>query len=502
MRHTLVGSAAVLLFAGSLGSGCGSSGGSNGSIACTIQATASTSSKIPTVGIVTFTTSLGDVQSAKIDFGLTTGYGMTAPVDLAQPDYRTLLLGMKAAKTYHYRITVSNSSGSCPSGDYTVETGAMANGLPRVTVSPATSSASGLSGGFLITGQFITGVGSAGAPAYILDADGDYVWWFNIDGDVSNAQMSYDGAHMWINSVNVGAGATGGTGRARVHRVSMDGLVDEDLSGVLAGQNHQLTIEPDETVAFYAYGANGCDDIKEYDPSTGTVRTVVNAQTAQQLDTGTRCHLNNIQYSQPDDALVFSDLDSSAIVKVKRTDGSVIWNLNGAHRTLNGMPWTGGQHGIDLIDPTRILFFANNNGGTIGIPGGLLDGGIPGDLPDGGFPDGGIPGFPDGGFPGGGGPDGSDGSSGGSTAIEMVLDTAAATATTVWSYTANPAIANMVMGDVQRMPNGNTVVAFSTKGVLHEVSADGSLLQAWTWPAGSTFGYIQKRSTLYGPPPR
>ena len=84
----------------------------------------------------------------------------------------------------------------------------------------------------------------------------------------------------------------------------------------------------------------------------------------------------------------------------------------------------------------------------------------------------------------------------------MVLDTAAMTATTVWSYTANPAIANMVMGDVQRMPNGNTVVAYSTRGVLHEVSADGRNLQTWTWPAGSTFGYIQKRATLYGPPPR
>ena len=211
MRETFGGTTAILLIAGSIQAGCSSSGGANSSIACTIQAAASTSSKIPTVGIVTFTTSLGDVQSATIDFGLTSAYGMTAPVDLAQPSYRTLLLGMKAAKTYHYRITVSNSSGSCHSGDNTITTGAMANGLPQVTVTPATSSTSGLSGGFLISGQFVTGVGAAGAPAYILDADGDYVWWFNIDGDVSNAQMSYDGSHIWINSVNVG----GGTGQGR-----------------------------------------------------------------------------------------------------------------------------------------------------------------------------------------------------------------------------------------------------------------------------------------------
>ena len=58
------------------------------------------------------------------------------------------------------------------------------------------------------------------------------------------------------------------------------------------------------------------------------------------------------------------------------------------------------------------------------------------------------------------------------------------------------------MGDVQRLPNGNTVIGYSTKGALHEVSASGAVLQTWLWPGGATFGYIEKRATLYGPPPR
>ena len=36
--------------------------------------------------------------------------------------------------------------------------------------------------------------------------------------------MSYDGQSMWINNVNVPSGT------ASVHRVSMDGLTDEDFS--------------------------------------------------------------------------------------------------------------------------------------------------------------------------------------------------------------------------------------------------------------------------------
>lgn len=71
-----------------------------------------------------------------------------------------------------------------------------------------------------------------------------------------------------------------------------------------------------------------------------------------------------------------------------------------------------------------------------------------------------------------------------------------------WSYQASPGIANQVLGDVQKMPNGNVIVAYSTRGELHEVSDSGTPLQRWRWPVGTTFGYIEKRPSLYGPPPR
>jgi hypothetical protein len=72
--------------------------------------------------------------------------------------------------------------------------------------------------------------------------------------------------------------------------------------------------------------------------------------------------------------------------------------------------------------------------------------------------------------------------------------------TKAWSFKSN--IANDVMGDVQRLDNGNTVIAYSTQGVVQEVDKDDVVLQQWTMPVGSPMGYIQKRKTLYGPPPR
>ncbi len=82
---------------------------------------AKTSPVIGTVGIIEWSTVMNPVTSASIEFGLNTEYGYTATVDLNEPDYRTLLLGMKPSSVYHYRIVVNG----CEGADHTIETGAL-----------------------------------------------------------------------------------------------------------------------------------------------------------------------------------------------------------------------------------------------------------------------------------------------------------------------------------------------------------------------------------------
>src|SRR5262245_14179685 len=255
---------------GAAGTNGGTAGttGAGGAVSCTFTQSSSVSTMIPTVGIITWSTTLSGVQSAKIDFGLTTSYGMTAPVDLAQQNYRTLLLGMKGSRMYHYRITATSGGGQCASPDYTIMTGPIANGLVKPTVT--TNNAAALSGGFILTGQYVQNVGGS-APAYILDSDGDYVWWFNIENYVTGVVMDYAGTHMWINN------HPPNLADAKVHRVTMDGLTAQDLSSQFVELSHQLTVLPDETVAFYAAdsGTQGCSDIKEW--KNGSVRTIANS---------------------------------------------------------------------------------------------------------------------------------------------------------------------------------------------------------------------------------
>jgi hypothetical protein len=263
--------------------------------------------------------------------------------------------------------------------------------------------------------------------------------------------MSYDGKYMWLNSANVPE-----TQGSKVLRITIDGLMVEDLSSKFVGQNHQVTILPDETVGFYSYseGSDDCDDVKEYNPTTQEVKLIKHSADAH--GASPPCHLNAIEYWPPtDDApqggYLFSDLQNSNITKIKR-DGTVVWVIGGETNqfTGNGSTWTN-QHGIDYISEDRILFYNNGMGTT-------------------------------------------------SIAIEMLLHLDTMTAERAWTF--DTKVMNNIMGDVQRLDNGNTIVASSTKGVVHEVSSTGEILQELSFPSNGQFGYIQKRKTLYGPPPR
>jgi hypothetical protein len=412
--------------------GTGGNVGTGGTVSngnCTFTVSSSTSSKIPTVGIVEWSVDMSSVSSASIEFGLDTGYGMTAPVDLAEPNYRTLLLGMKASRTYHFRVVASGAGGDCTSGDYTVQTGALDNALRAVEVT--TYNASALAGGFIVTSEWQSG------PAYILDADGDYVWWYKTstsDPSLTRARMSYDGKYMWMANNN----NTGGQGE--LTKVTMDGLQEQRLSPI--DHTHDLAVLPDGSIVLPEYSnmmGGGCGGIWER-----------NAGTAHG---GSSCHINSIHYFEGDDTITFSDTTQGCYVKLNR-QGQVVWVLGGPTSDFsgNGADWSNGNHGHHVLAPDRLLIF---NNGMMGA---------------------------------------------GSVAFEVQLDLNSMTATRVWEYTSGNT--SNVLGDVQRLDNGNTLVTYSDSGIIHELDASNNLLQEITWQLGGALGYVNKRQSLYGPPPK
>jgi hypothetical protein len=412
--------------------GAGGAGGAN----CTFEVSSTRSDVIPTVFSVTWSTDLDAIDEAHIDFGRDPSYGMVAPVNLDEPGHRTLLLGMKPGRQYHFRVSASGPSGDCTSDDFVVQTGA-APALPVPTQTIFVPAA--VSGGFLLTEIYS---GPYQGYVFILDGDGDPVWWFNPGfTQPSRARMNPDGKFMWIVRTNVPSSA------GQIVRVAMNGSAPINLASSFPNIEQDFTILPDETIDYLAWDGS-CAKLVEW---SGLSHDVLRLNTIWGLDS---CNAAALEYSSEDNTLVVSDVTHSALIKVTRT-GQVVWVLGGGTMndfTGDGAVWTT-QFNFQMLGKDRILLF--NNGAAAES----------------------------------------------SRAMEIVLDTTAMTAGKVWEYVPSPAIRSQIFGDAQRLPNSNTLVTFSTQGIIHEVDANKNLVRALTFEAGTVLGYVTQRPTLYGPPP-
>jgi hypothetical protein len=377
------------------------------------------------VGIVTWSAATVTIASAYIEFGLDTSYGMKAPVDLTAADYRTLLLGMKPNKTYHFRIVASDGSTSYASDDYTIQTGAATTAVKIGSFD--VKQEMGRERGFIVLSYW---AGTGSSVAFILDADGDIVWAYDLgmSGGIARARMSYNGHDLWAVSAD-------NSGQP-IRRVGMDGLNPQTYSSTKS--SHDIAAVSGDTMAYLDYSV-GCNDINEIDPS-GTTKKVFTASGVF----GTQCHGNAVRYSEAEDQYTYSVVDKD-VIRVDRS-GKKLWSLAdtvmGGHDT-----WGGINHGHHLL-ANSILIFANKGGAN-----------------------------------------------GSSAMIEYDFS-----GKKISSYESGASSANL--GDVQRLPGGNTLVDFSNADVVHQIDSNGTLLVEIKGPGGQNkFGYATWRPTLYGPSP-
>jgi hypothetical protein len=410
---------------------------------------------ISTVGIVEFSAELPGATAAFVQFGKTSDYTMEAPVDLTAANYRTLLLGMTADAEYHYRIGLVTATEACVSPDQTIVTGPMpAGNLANAMVTPGPSSAP-IEPGFIVNASYND------TWIYIMNAAGEIVWYFdsvtfspNPDAPLTNwtrARMSWDGKYMWLRDGNPGAA----DGEGKIGKIAMDGssstIVDVPTS------HHDLSVLPDGSIVYIKKNPGGsCDAIYRH---AGDGMNFDGDEMVFDIATafsGGACHTNSIHYHVADGSYTVSELDHNAYLKVS-AEGELEWVLGGDSSDFSGdgASWER-EHGHHLLAEDRLLFFNN-------------------------------------------GPMNSA-----SPAREVQLDLTAMTATFGFEYSSTDCNGNCLsvfMGDVQRLPGGNTLVTYSSIGIAHEVDPDGVMIRSIDMPAG-TAGYSEHRPTLYGPPPR
>jgi hypothetical protein len=329
----------------------GGGGSSGGLFTIMVQLASAMKSTAPTtVGIVTWSTTVSGVTAAHIDFGLDTTYGMTAPVDLTATGYRTLLLGMKPAKTYHFRVVATAGANTYTSDDQTVMTGAKINSTPISSFSVKSATANPK--GFYIT-SFWNGTGSK--VPFIFDSDGDVVWWYtaasseSTDG-ISRARMSADSQSIWLVNESLSGNP--------LRRVSIDGLTTQTYSNTKA--SHDICAVSGDTMAYLDYGESDCNSIFEIN-NAGTTKEVFEATNMTSTGTGMQnCHGNAVRYSKKEDQYTYSDWQKELAV-ISRA-GVLQWKLT--QKVSGGnTAWGGAQHGHQLLD-NSIILFANNGAGT------------------------------------------------------------------------------------------------------------------------------------------
>lgn len=78
-------------------------------------------------------------------------------------------------------------------------------------------------------------------------------------------------------------------------------------------------------------------------------------------------------------------------------------------------------------------------------------------------------------------------------------------ASALWSYDSHGE-STIILGDVQRLPNGDTLITYSRAGEMREISPAGAGVQTidslGQFASKRQFSYADFRQSLYGPPPR
>ena len=424
------------------------------------------SSQMPTVGIVEWSTTLSNLANANIVFTLNgasssvLNRGGTAPVDLTKPNHRTLLLGLKPSSNYTFHIEAMAANGTgCKSADYTLPTtgafpgtGTFPTGVPVIARTVVNASAQAK--GFIVTSSGMT----YGNYAIIIDADGTVVWYADAPIQCSRARMDYEGVNMWMLAVN----DDNSTGEMRF--VSMDGQASMTNISGLADAHHDFAVLPGKIAAMVwaTTDIDAASNLVEMNADgSGSATTVF--EIGSNLYMGgpsvvggstNSFHCNSILYHSVDDSFTIGDRNPNLYVKVSQA-GAIKWQFGGSCANAPaGAPHCVSEswqvnHGHHLLDDGTMLVFNNVTSGT-------------------------------------------------SHVLEFKLNTSGTlSATSVEDFTSDDLNSN-VLGDVQRLPNGNTLIAYCTSGEVLEVDPSWATVQTLT----GVYGNVDWRETLYGPPPR
>lgn len=414
---------------------------------CSFEIAGEPSPQIGTVGIVDWSTTLTGLTNVRIEFRLDDPkpgeLNLGSGGDISTNEARALMLGLKPNRSYTYHLIASAGATVCVSEDHTLVTPETPD-VPLIEQS--TNLPAARANGFIVAGAH------SDAGGVIIDADGEVVWWFQTGFITVRAHMDWAGRHMWMMALNAATGGAADDGK--LVRVSMDGSEPANIDGTDFA-HHDFAVAPDGVTTFLmGDGENPADSasfLVERSPE-GIYTSLTRIDSDSLLAGSGENHANALRYVAHEDSYTVSDLYLNTVAKFNR-QGECTWQMSSAcEPTTNcvaeSLP---GSHGHQLLPNGNLIYIAASDFGEINSP---------------------------------------------AREYRFNLVNGSLVAEEVWSYT-SPEYGTMILGDVQRLPNGNTLLTYSVPGVILEVSPDQAIVRKVDT---GHLGYAMFRETLYGPP--
>lgn len=374
------------------------------------------------------------------DFTVTYSAGDAAGSAGAEDGVATLL-GLKASTTYDLTVILDGIEHDAG----TVTTGAPPPHLPEMT----------LTEGADLSDFLVTSILSTPSAAVILDADGDYVWWMEAssEGLITRSRLSRDGQSLiFLDPVAMDGQET----TYALRRVSLDGTSDETLpaegihhdfieveEGVFAQLQHDTRTVDGETV-------KGDRLVEVHEDGTvveiWSVWDHLTYNPDQPQDYYDWTHANALDYDEAEEAYTLSICAFSTIFKIDRKTGETLWRLGGDESDFRGaspdlVPFVH-QHQHQLTEAGILVF--DNQALT----------------------------------------------SQESRVVEYALAEDTGTLSLIWRYVPDPSFYTHGLGDVHRLPSGNTRIVWSAQGQIDEITPEGERVWQLSASLGGGIGYV------------
>ncbi|MEZ4235323.1 MAG: aryl-sulfate sulfotransferase [Myxococcota bacterium] len=394
--------------------------------------TATVAPDMPTVVTVTWRTD-GD-QPGHVAFGVDGAFDRDTPEDAGGTEHSAVLVGLPPEATVSFRVV----SGDVDNEPQDVVTGALDPDLPELTVEGTHDRWTAVP--LLRDGE---------ARIVLLDPQGRVTWSYRDPGELSvfRALVARDGSGLIYNSV-----VRGGLPAedSALIRVSWDGATVERVD--VPNLAHDFVELPDGTLVSLAF--------QDRDGVLGNALLAVDrAGTVTELWNSWDCfdpdadpgddpaqgwtHANALDYDAERDVFLVGLRNLSTLVAVDRATGTCRWSLGVA----GDLAASGGsflhEHQFHLLSD-RVLVFDN---------------------------------------------DGAAGRE--SRMLEYALDEGAGTAEVVREIHADPPLFSFILGDVHRLPDGDTLVAWGTGAALDRYAPDDTRTFRAALPNGNVYGFFQ-----------